>query len=289
MTARELSPDVDDSEILELIARLDLTDVKDSPPPAQRQPPPPRTLSPHRPPTIERHTFPSIPRRGYTTQQTRTAPAICLPSPSVRTPVVYRYSTPTQQSYTTDWASAAAATQGIPQSQVKIVQGRRPRNRGKKDAYVVFYGLRTGVFRTWDEIVPLIHGVRNNIHRAYKTVAEANTAYQYAVNRSWVRSCDGTVVTGIPELPQPTQDLATINPLHGTETLTSKWYLVFRGITPGIYRSYLESQLNTLGIRGATHKSVEGRAAAVATYERACARGDVGVLAPTYFPDDVLV
>lgn len=44
----------------------------------------------------------------------------------------------------------------------------------------------------------------------------------------------------------------------------------------------LESQLNTLGIRGAVYESVPGKPAAFTKYAEAAARQDVASLAPAY-------
>jgi hypothetical protein len=44
----------------------------------------------------------------------------------------------------------------------------------------------------------------------------------------------------------------------------------------------LESQLNTLGVRGAVHESVVGRAAAFSKYTAAVARGSTRVIPPVY-------
>jgi hypothetical protein len=47
----------------------------------------------------------------------------------------------------------------------------------------------------------------------------------------------------------------------------------------------LECQLNTLGVRGAVHESVTGRARAFAKFATAQSAGLVKVVAPTYYPD----
>ncbi|KAJ7481408.1 hypothetical protein B0H11DRAFT_1915560 [Mycena galericulata] len=136
---------------------------------------------------------------------------------------------------------------------------------------------RRGYTHDWAETKPLVNSVPNNIFRGYYTVAEAQAAFQYALQRSWVRSVD-TPVTAIPALPLPAPVIDSSNPLNGDETLDDTWYIVYRGITPGVYRSHLESQLNTLGIPGAIHESVEGKAAALDKYNAAVRRGEISIL-----------
>lgn len=78
--------------------------------------------------------------------------------------------------------------------------------------------------------------MRGNIFRGYPTVAQARAAFAYAKARSWTRVCDA-VVTPIPTLPQPLLAGDIDNPLHVSETLDDRWYIVYRGICPGVYHT----------------------------------------------------
>ncbi|KAJ7156554.1 hypothetical protein C8R43DRAFT_1125749 [Mycena crocata] len=158
---------------------------------------------------------------------------------------VYRFESPTQEGHTYSWSRAGVATQGVPNAFVREVQtGTANKSRGKKVAYVVYCSIRTGVFRSWRETQPLVNGVSNCIYRGYTSLAQAEAAFSYALQRSWP----------ITSTADPT------NPINGSETCDDKWYVVYHGITPGVYRSHLECQLNTLGVRGALHKGIIGRA-----------------------------
>ncbi|KAJ7469739.1 hypothetical protein B0H11DRAFT_2238184 [Mycena galericulata] len=260
--------DYEDPEFLALIANLDLAD--DNPPA-----PPPRTPSPRNAaPPAYRHTFPIARTHQYT--------------PAVR-PTLYRFQSPTSQGVTPDWSLAGAATQGVANSTVRVIQtgGRRQqkarsKKAGTKAAYAVFCGLRFGVFLTWREVEPLVIGVSCSIFRGYKTVQEARAAFDYALQRSWVRTCHSAVTCAIPALPRPAAELDEENPLNGTETLDDKWFIVYRGIVPGVYRSHLECQLNTMGVSGALHESVLGKSAALAKYAAALRRREVAVVTPPY-------
>ncbi|KAJ7457541.1 hypothetical protein B0H11DRAFT_2243298 [Mycena galericulata] len=279
---RESSPDYGDAEFLELLANLNLEDVEQdrAPPPAlpPLTPSPrtpaartisPRTPSPDCPPyTAARHTFPQARTLNVTGAQT-----------------VYQYDTPTRSGITTDWSSAGSATQGIPGARVHVVGSpAKKKSEGSKEAYVVFCGLHCVLFRTWAETKPLVLGVSNSIFRGYATLSEAEAALAYARARGWIRVA---IPSGIPppiaHLPLPNTDPR--NPLNGNEEINERWYVVYRGVCPGVYRSHLECQLNTLGVRGAVHESIKGEAAACAKYRSAVARSETAVVTPTYFAE----
>jgi hypothetical protein len=92
-----------------------------------------------------------------------------------------------------------------------------------------------------------VDGVSNAIHRGYSSVADAHAAYVYASARSWTR-----VISSRPSLPSQTP-LATLaspanksdesnlrhksNPLHGSESSDDMWYVIYSGVSPGVYRS----------------------------------------------------
>ncbi|KAJ7087731.1 hypothetical protein C8R43DRAFT_965018 [Mycena crocata] len=151
----------------------------------------------------------------------------------------------------------------------------------KKAAYVIYRGINIGVRLTWSETKPLVSGVSNCIFHGYASVAEAQAAFSYAQVRSWMRVIGSARAAAIPiaDLPQPLLE----NPLTWSETLDDTWYIVYAGILPGVYRSHLECQLNTLGISGALHESIIDQAAAFAKF--AAAAGTVRYLPPTYYVD----
>ncbi|KAJ7137328.1 hypothetical protein C8R43DRAFT_955536 [Mycena crocata] len=178
---------------------------------------------------------------------------------------------------------AGSATQGAPRSHVHVVHHSTPTRKKhvKKAAYVIYRGINIGVRLTWSETKPLVSGVSNCIFHGYASVAEAQAAFSYAQVRSWMRVIGSARAAAIPiaDLPQPLLE----NPLTWSETLDDTWYIVYAGILPGVYRSHLECQLNTLGISGALHESIIDQAAAFAKF--AAAAGTVRYLPPTYYVD----
>ncbi|KAJ7701273.1 hypothetical protein B0H14DRAFT_3527735 [Mycena olivaceomarginata] len=147
------------------------------------------------------------------------------------------------------------------------------------------YGTPTaaGYTADWEQTKPLVDRVPNSIFRGYSTVWEAEAAFAYAQMRQWTRVSYAPLAS-IPALPQPIGSALADeeNPLHGTEALDNRWFIVYRGIMPGVYCSHLECQLNTLGIPAALHEAVSGRDNALAKYRAAVARGDVSVITLTY-------
>ncbi|KAJ6547925.1 hypothetical protein DFH09DRAFT_1320602 [Mycena vulgaris] len=275
MTAQDSSGEYDDAELLTLLANLNL-DLEN----IDRPPPTPS------PPT---HHLPDTKRLPHHAHHRPDHPHILQPlTPSPLLAPAHLQPRRSTRLYTNIPRLADAvslpigATQGVPGATVHAVQsGHKKSKRGKKAAYVVFCGRRCGIFRTWSETKALVSGVPNCIFRGYSSLAAARAAYTYTESRMWTRVTD-VVALPIPVLPQPSLSFKLENPLNGDHTDEDRWYVVYRGIRPGVYRSHLESQLNTLGIRGCVHESLLGRAAAFSKYAAAERRGDIAVLTPTY-------
>ncbi|KAJ7932990.1 hypothetical protein B0H13DRAFT_1856600 [Mycena leptocephala] len=130
-----------------------------------------------------------------------------------------------------------------------------------------------GFLALLEEASPLVSGVSNNLFRGYDSVEEAHAAYAYAHARSWTRIA-GAPVSAIPALPQPVSLVPSVanNPLNGAEDLDD---------------TCLKCQLNTLGVRGAVHESVVGKAAALAKFAAAMeCPNEIVVVTPTYSNHD---
>ncbi|KAJ7824660.1 hypothetical protein B0H14DRAFT_3469099 [Mycena olivaceomarginata] len=224
-----------DAEITRLLGELELhNSASPTPPPTA---PPFRT--PHRssssesapPPYLVGHASPLIARpRNHAS----VGPAPVTPTRSS----TYSYRSPSTQGVTRDWAVAGYATQGV--AGVHIVSHRSSPNSKKKKksvAYVVFCGLRCGVFHTWDETDALVSGVPNCIFRGFPSLAAVQAAFDYAEARLWTRDLSSNYPTPIAALPQPISAVTASNALSVSETEDDLWYVVYRGIYPGVYRS----------------------------------------------------
>ncbi|KAF7335137.1 hypothetical protein MVEN_02264700 [Mycena venus] len=194
---------------------------------------------------------------------------------------LYQYSGPIRQGFTRLWSEAGAATQGVPGAHVHaVIQGSSL--SGKR--YVVFHGLRCGVFDSWNVAKPLVHR-----HERLLLMLRHALGHELSI------ATTPRPAHAIPALPQPifTADVQSAifvqpNPLHLSESIQdNKWYIVYKGIHPGVYRSYLESQLNVLGLSSATHDSVEGTLdLAIAMYLQAVEDGNVSIISPAYTEDN---
>ncbi|KAJ7115517.1 hypothetical protein C8R43DRAFT_1138142 [Mycena crocata] len=285
----------------ELLANLSLGDEITAPRATPRSP-----ISP----TVDHHVNDVLPQRSPAPVTPRArAPAPVTP-PRARAPApvtsrsrarppaspstpsaVYYYQSGTQEGYTTSWATAGLATQGVPNSSVECVQNSPRKKHYKKAAYVVFLGYLAAVYLRWADAQRAVSGVKGAIFRGYRTVAEAEAAFAYAQARGWVRNCNSRGVfparmSDPPANPTPSLDITDeVNPLHGSEDLDDNWYVVYRGITPGVYHSVLEALLNTVGVSNSLQQMVVGRAAAYAAFRQASLQLETGVAAaPPYVP-----
>jgi hypothetical protein len=154
-----------------------------------------------------------------------------------------------------------------------------------------------------------VEGAKPAICKGYKSKAAAIAAFEYATRRSWTRVCTSRSSSRIrpaieqdpiPLLPTPLVSLDSSNPLHGDPgDIGQLWYVVYTGITPGVYQSLyvppllsvshslngphsLECKLNTVGIRNATHQSFTDRGEAIARFQAALDGGRVKVLTHSY-------
>ncbi|KAJ7103988.1 hypothetical protein B0H15DRAFT_942023 [Mycena belliarum] len=261
------SDEYDDADVIALISALHLSDDA-TPLPAPLTPPRTPSTRPPPPYSASEDSFDRPPPRTPTT---------------VTTTTLYRYESPTKQGTTTDWSVAAGATQGVPSAHVRALTRRGQKKPAtKKVAYTVFCGRQCGVFLTWSETRPLVNRVPNVIFRGYASVPEAHAAYAYAVARSWTCVAGANVTHAIPRLPRPAPSVEADNPLNGSETLDPRWYIVYKGIQPGVYRSHLECQLNTLGVQKAVHESIAPESEARRLFAAAVRQGDVETLLSVY-------
>ncbi|KAJ7840773.1 hypothetical protein B0H13DRAFT_2366056 [Mycena leptocephala] len=200
------------------------------------------------------------------------------PSPSQHLPSnspsqLYLYSSPGERRLTEDWSEAAHATIGVSNGNSKRLTPRS-RHSTSIGAYAVFFGRIPGTYGHWDQAAPLTQNVRRVLFQGYKTLEDAEAAYNYAAARSWTGVCS-TTSTPTPssrllrhQMPTPIDDEVTISPLHyGT------WYTVYKGVEPGVYQSFLECGLHTAGLLGSTYDSADDEATARARFVAAHANG----------------
>ncbi|KAJ7484894.1 hypothetical protein B0H11DRAFT_2231559 [Mycena galericulata] len=215
---------------------------------------------------------------------------VATPATSYPSGTVYYYESPTKRGVSTSWATAGTATQGVEHSRVVRVQRAPKKKNPKPRAYVIFIGYNPGVYLIWAQVEPQVSGVSSAIHRGYPSRRQAEAAYSYARARGWTRSTDPSVISRpISHLPTPSPDNEGPNPLHDTEDLDGTWYVVYRGIQPGVYHSILEASLNTSGVPNSLHQSFKGREAALRAFRLAVSGEETSVAPPPLFDDPLLL
>ncbi|KAJ7860812.1 hypothetical protein B0H14DRAFT_3445780 [Mycena olivaceomarginata] len=283
MTSHDSTNKYHNEELIQLLAAFNLRDVNQGPPPS----PPPRTPSPQAPPyqspsavrtfPVSRHPMRPLYSPSAGSSPSRT-PSNAQTPPS--SPTVYVYDSPTRRL----WPGRQPKVFPMLVSALFRDQAPKKKMHEKKKAYIVFAGLQCGVFESWDDTKAVVNRVPNCLYRGYSTLRDAEAAFAYAQARGWTHVSHAPL-SGNPALPRPIESAGLANehnPLHGTETLDDRWFIVYRGIAPGVYRSHLECQLNTLGLSGALHESIPGKANTLAKYAAAVRRGDVSVIQHTY-------
>ncbi|KAJ7656856.1 hypothetical protein DFH06DRAFT_1328403 [Mycena polygramma] len=177
--------------------------------------------------------------------QTPVRPRAAQSAPSTPSTAVvgrsYVVDSPAKVGRTISWLEAGALTQGVRGASV-YATGSRQRSRKKSRAYVVFYGGTIDVFDTWAKVQPAITGHGVAIHCGFPSMDTAHAALAYARSKGWTGDSSPPAASTSPSTTY------TENPLNvGSDGL---WYVVCRGVQPGIYRSHLECSLNVTGVKG---------------------------------------
>ncbi|KAJ6450234.1 hypothetical protein C8R47DRAFT_1230346 [Mycena vitilis] len=257
----ELDPAKDDVDaVLATLGRLNLG--------SNRADTPPRS-----PPPVPRHTRPPPPSvpSSPATAASRVQPT----SPSHFERREYHYQAPGVSGHTESWDLAAHLTQGVSGATAHRLTPKKKKARHHINAYAVFVGTVPGAYNSWSEVHPLITGVSGAIQQGYSGPEEALAAYEYARIRGWTRVAfpSSPPIVAMPprlltRLPTPISPDDEANPLHDPRN-GGLWYIVYAGIEPGVYQSYLECALNTLSIPGSRHDSCSDRDTAFRDFETA--------------------
>ncbi|KAJ7061955.1 hypothetical protein C8F01DRAFT_1251785 [Mycena amicta] len=204
------------------------------------------------------------------------------PAPPVSSPArrEYVYSSPTvPPTHTTQWSEAAHATQGVPNGHVRLVaQEAAPRK--KAVCWVVFRGRTNGVFNSWSSVEDATRGFRFAVYQGYSVVADARRAYGYATAKGYTSTDPPQGGLPLPLAQIPASILDATNRIIDDSRLVPRttddpWYIVYQGVNPGIYPTYLEVALNTNGIPLSSHDSRPTLPEAIEAFRDAQSRGIV--------------
>ncbi|KAJ7661508.1 hypothetical protein DFH06DRAFT_1129606 [Mycena polygramma] len=187
---------------------------------------------------------PSSPELPTTPPPIRTSQSTpCTPARSGNR--TYIVDSPAKVGRTISWLEAGSLTLGVVGASVHGVGGRRPRHR-KSHAWVVFYGGQVGAFKVYADVQRSITGNGVAIHGGFHNFEAAMAALEYARGKGWTGdSSPPPASTSASASSDPYAD----NPLNSGSS-NDVWYVVCRGVEPGVYRSYLECSLNITGVKG---------------------------------------
>ncbi|KAJ6480182.1 hypothetical protein C8R45DRAFT_1100770 [Mycena sanguinolenta] len=190
------------------------------------------------------------------------APAAPVTPHSARSYVV---DSPAKTGCVASWFEAGSLTVGVPGASVHGVGRSRRTRKGPAAAYVVFFGRQVGVFTEWADAHRSTTGNGVAIHAGYPSLAAANAALEFARTKGWTADSSPSVDSNSP-LPLPSS--YDENPLNSGNT-SNLWYVMCRGLVPGIYRSWLECSLNTSGVKGNLCNTFHSRAEAEQAFSEA--------------------
>ncbi|KAJ7607210.1 hypothetical protein FB45DRAFT_877903 [Roridomyces roridus] len=216
-----------------------------------------------------------------------TLPAPAVPPPQPRTPspppygrrAVYQVSSPTRGlELTPDWSEAAHTAHNEPGARVRALR-RNPKKRGSKSVYVVFRGHTIGIKNTWAEVEQATLGFRFAQYQGYRSRAVAQATFLHAQQNGWTSTNPAWTAVPISAAlaPHPIADHQgnPSPPVIARREAHQPWHIVYVGVHPGIFATYLECALNVLGIDGSWNDRAETFAEAQAKFARAVSRGEI--------------
>ncbi|KAJ7839126.1 hypothetical protein B0H14DRAFT_3458893 [Mycena olivaceomarginata] len=215
--------------------------------------------------------------------RTPTPPPRTPTPPPRRSSTLYMFHSPNKSGFSTDWSEAGASTQGQSQSYVRAIRKARS-HRPKAKAYTIFRGKVTGVFNSWREVEVATSGVRFALHKGYATRIQAEAAYELAIANGWTCSMATWTPSPISSAQAPRPPVLDRSALTlesesalGRSGVDDPWYVVYAGVNPGVFPTYVECALNVLGIEGSLHEKLPSYAEARQKFARAQRRGEVHV------------
>ncbi|KAJ6458092.1 hypothetical protein DFH09DRAFT_1349428 [Mycena vulgaris] len=279
----DLPPDYDNDELAQLLASL--SDLRLAPPQQETPPRPPFTTPiPISWDSTSPHANLCVSFANQICAHLRLVTAIMSLSP--KSSSLSRISR----------SEAAEQTQGVPGGRVRRVDKPPTPGRQKKRGYVVFYGRIPGVYAHWNGphgAEAQVKGIKGSLYQGYTLLDNATEAFNYARARGWTaprtsRPPSPSSTSAIVTLPTPSASPPASGELtHAAlyepgSSADSKWHIVYAGITPGIYRSFLECALNTIGLSCAVYDSPPSRTEAIARWQEAVDAGRVRTLTHPY-------
>ncbi|KAL1685293.1 hypothetical protein GGG16DRAFT_119013 [Schizophyllum commune] len=144
-------------------------------------------------------------------------------------------------------------------------------------AYAVYVGRQPGVYTTWPECLRQVKATSHNSYKAFDSLVLARRAYSAAAERGLVSTSEARaadtrrvierqqmVLEDLPLclafLEDPTSKAMAVG--------SSRFYVVYTGLQPGVYLTYHECSYLTSGYKGARHCSFYTKEEAVDALKR---------------------
>ncbi|KAF7967887.1 hypothetical protein HWV62_32832 [Athelia sp. TMB] len=198
------------------------------------------------------------------------------------TPTTYQVASPTRVGATQDWHLAGHLTQGVPAAHVHRTHGvespkKTPPSKSKTaKAYVVYQGRTTGVFEHWTPVEAATTGISGPVFEGFPSLLCAQRAWFIAEQMNVVRTLRPNVEYG----PCP----AFYGPIAVTllnfpeDYFGQRFYVVSKGLCPGVYPFWGLAASQVLHVRNAIYKDYTSRAQALEMWQRAISEGSVHTL-----------
>lgn len=157
-----------------------------------------------------------------------------------------------------------------------VAEVLRQKSKKSPKVYVVFIGKQPGVYTSWyahppvavrilltfawrDNCEEQITGVAS-VHQGYSSGSDAAKAYRFAVQQGMVSRTVAGRAFDTRVAPRASVDFLTAPESKFDNALNvgitrKRWYNVYQGRVPGIYRTYLECSLSVVSVSNAVHDS----------------------------------
>ncbi|KAJ7059183.1 hypothetical protein C8F01DRAFT_1254868 [Mycena amicta] len=149
----------------------------------------------------------------------------------------------------------AAAVQREPGgSAIALRKNRCKRSSKKFRAYAVIRGHQIGVYTSWSLVEAQIRGFSFSLQFGCRSVEEAQALLEFATAKGWTSTSTTfrSRPVSLSKVPSPCR---SADDIHGRppRKADDPWYICYVGVHPGVYSSYLECALNTLGVPDNLH------------------------------------
>ncbi|TFK53212.1 hypothetical protein OE88DRAFT_1643868 [Heliocybe sulcata] len=176
--------------------------------------------------------YPSIPYLGTSSVLEPNQPVpVAAPSPALSVTAV------------SGWTHPNGRTRNVPSLPQPLLVTCQPQ-AGRK-WYVIFSGIRPGLYNSWSAVAPLVNGVSSNSHQSYPR------GQYILVKNDWI-GC----TTDTPPC------INSSAPLH-------EYYVVIRGESLGVYQSWAQASWLVIGLPTSKYEVYRSSDAATRAFERA--------------------